>query len=80
MWVIQQEATIGCMEDYQIRSDGRGSFGVSALTERAQNRAAGPPATSNLTFWFRARADALQFVKAGEAEGFTFAGKELLGL
>jgi hypothetical protein len=68
------------MEDYQIKSDGRGSFGVSALTERAQNRAAGPPVTSNLTLWFRARADAIQFVKAGEAEGFAFAGKEFLSL
>jgi hypothetical protein len=68
------------MKDYQIKSDGRGSFGVSALTERAQIRAAGPPATSNSTLWFKTRADALQFVKAGEGEGFTFAGKELLGL
>jgi hypothetical protein len=67
------------MEDYQIKTDGRGSFGVSAQTERAQTRAAGPPVTSNLTLWFRARADALEFVKAGEAQGFTFAGKELLG-
>lgn len=67
------------MEDYQIKSDGRGSFGVSAQTERAQNRAARPPGTSNLTLCFKARADALQFVRAGEAEGFTFEGKELLG-
>ena len=68
------------MEDYEIKSDGHGSFGVSAQTERAQNRAEGPPATSNLTLWFRARAEAVQFVKAGEAEGFTFAGKELLSM
>jgi hypothetical protein len=66
------------MEDYQIKSDGRGSFGISALSERAQNRAAGPPVTSNLTLMFRGRADALEFVTAGEAQGFTFAGKEFL--
>jgi hypothetical protein len=68
------------MEDYQIKSDDRGSFGVSAQTERAQKRAAGPPATCNLTLWFRTRADALTFVQAGEADGYTFAGKELLGI
>ena len=67
------------MEDYQIKTDGSGSFGVSAQTERAQTRAAGPPVTSNLTLWFRARADAFEFVNAGEAQGFTFAGKKLLG-
>jgi hypothetical protein len=67
------------MEDYQIKSDGRGSFGVSAQTERAQKRAAGPPPTIDLTLWFRTRADALMFVRAGEADGYTFAGKELLG-
>jgi hypothetical protein len=66
------------MEDYQIKSDGRSSFGISAQTERAQMRAAGPPVTSDLTLVFRTRTDLLQFVKAGEAEGFTFAGKELL--
>ena len=68
------------MEDYQIKLDGRGSLGVSAQTERAQHRGAGPPATSDLTLVFKARADALEFVRAGEAQGFTFAGKELLGI
>jgi hypothetical protein len=67
------------MEDYQIKSDGRGNYGVSAQTERAQKRAAGPPVTSDLTLAFRTRDDALQFVRAGEAQGFTFSGKELLG-
>jgi hypothetical protein len=33
-----------------------------------------------LTLWFRARTDALEFVKAGQAQGFTFAGKELLAV
>jgi hypothetical protein len=37
------------MEDYQIKSDGRGTLGVSAQTERAQKRAPGPPLTSDLT-------------------------------
>ena len=68
------------MEDYQIKSDGHGSLGVSAQTERAKTRAAGPPVTSDLTLVFKARADALEFVRAGEAQGFTFAGKELLGI
>jgi hypothetical protein len=74
------QARLPGMEDYQIKSDGRGSFGVSALTERARTRAGPSGPTSNLTLWFRGgRADALQFVKVGEAEGFTFAGKDLLG-
>jgi hypothetical protein len=68
------------MEDYQIKSDGKGSFGVSALTERARNRAGSPAPTSAQTLWFReGRAQALQFVKAGEADGFTFAGRDLIG-
>ncbi len=67
------------MADYQIKSNGQGSFGVSAISERAQKRAAGPPLTSDLTLVFRGRTDALEFVTAGEAQGFTFAGKELLG-
>jgi len=66
------------MEDYQIKSNGQGIFGISALTERAQHRAAGPPVTSDLTLVFRTRAEALEFVTAGEAQGFIFAGKELL--
>jgi hypothetical protein len=66
------------MVDYQIKSNSRGSFGVSALSERAQKRAAGPPLSTDLTLMFRGRADALEFVTAGEADGFTFGGKELL--
>jgi hypothetical protein len=67
------------MEDYQIKSDGRSFFGVSAQTERAQSRAAGPPLKSNLTVVFRTRTEIVEFVSVGEAQGFTFAGKESLG-
>jgi hypothetical protein len=66
------------LEDYRIKS-WNGSLGVCTQTERAQNRVPGVPVTSDLTMAFRTRADLLQFVRASEAEGFTFAGNELLG-
>jgi hypothetical protein len=66
------------MNDHQIKTDGHGSVGVSALSERAQTRGSGPRTSSNLTLIFRARVDAIEFVRAGEAEGYTFAGKDLL--
>lgn len=65
--------------DYVLSSDGRGSFGVSGLTARAQNRTGGPPTSPSLTLMLRSESEAAAFVSAGEKEGFTFAGKELLG-
>lgn len=67
----------GC-PDYAIKSDEQGNLGISAITPRAQTRAPGPPANSELTLVFRSRAELLQFINSGEADGFTFARKDLL--
>jgi hypothetical protein len=67
------------MYDYIIKSDSSGGLGVVAKTERAKNRAIGPPIDSTPTLWFRTRTDGLKFIAVAEADGFTFAEKDLLG-
>jgi hypothetical protein len=51
---------------------------MAILLENAvANESCGATFSSDLTLVFKARADALDFVKAGEAQGFKFAGNEL---
>jgi hypothetical protein len=64
------------MADYRIGQDGTI---ITFLSERATQRAAGevhPKIGSHIAF--RTKSDAAGYVRAGEAEGFTFEGKEFL--
>jgi hypothetical protein len=64
------------MPDFAIRAlNTSGEIGISAQTERAQK-------ARNLkeghTITFKSRGEAIPYVEAAEAEGFTFSGKQLL--
>jgi hypothetical protein len=64
------------MADYRIGSDGTI---ITFLSERSTQRASGashPKVGSHIAF--KSRHETAQFVRAGEAEGFTFEGKEFL--
>jgi hypothetical protein len=63
------------MSDYRIESDGTV---VVFLSERATRRASGPNPKIGARLAFKTRFETAQFVRAGEAEGFTFEGKEFL--
>jgi hypothetical protein len=64
------------MADYRIGQDGTI---VTYLNERATQRASGevhPKVGSHIVF--KTRSDTAKYVRAGEAQGFTFEGKEFL--
>jgi hypothetical protein len=64
------------MADYRIERDGTV---IEFLSERSTQRASGsahPRIGARLAF--KTKRDTAQFVQAGEAEGFTFEGKEFL--
>jgi hypothetical protein len=63
------------MADYRIEPDGTV---VVFLTERSTQRASGPKPKIGARLAFKTRYETAQFVRAGEAEGFTFDGKEFL--
>jgi hypothetical protein len=63
------------MADYRIEPDGTV---VVFLSERATQRASGPKPKIGARLAFKTRFETAQFVRAGEAEGFTFEGKEFL--
>ncbi len=63
------------MSDYRIESDGSV---VVFLSERVTQRASGPNPKIGTRLAFKTRFETAQFVRAGEAEGFTFEGKEFL--
>jgi hypothetical protein len=64
------------MADFEIRAmNASGEIGISALTERSQ-KARGLAA--GITVVFKSRSEAVPYVEAAEAEGFTFSGKEIL--
>jgi hypothetical protein len=65
------------MEDYVIKRVGGGDWGITAQTERAQNRNPGGFKIGH-TLGFKGRDDIPDYVAVAEAEGLTFAGKELL--
>jgi len=62
------------VSDYRISPDGTM---VKLLSERAGRRGT-VPKPQGLSFAFRTPHETMQFVTAGEAEGFTFEGKEFL--
>ena len=63
------------MVDYRIETTG--TF-VTMLTERATNRGQGSKPKIGWGIGFKTKSDTERFVQAGEAEGFTFEGKEHL--
>jgi len=64
------------MADYKIIRSQGGEFGIRAESDRAGNRSK-PHNTKGMTLGFKTF-EALDFVRLGEAEGYTFEGKELL--
>jgi hypothetical protein len=63
------------MTDYRIGPNGTL---VVLLSARATQRGIGPKPERGSSLAFKTRHDAAEFVRAGEAEGFTFAGKEFV--
>ena len=63
------------MADYKIVADGTG---VVLLTQKALNRISGPKPPLGTTMAFETRRDTADFVRIGEAEGYTFEGKEFV--
>jgi hypothetical protein len=63
------------LADYRVEHDGTV---VVFLSERATRRAAGPNPNVGARLAFKTRRDTAEFVRAGEAEGFIFEGKEFL--
>ncbi len=65
------------MPDYQITPDGTA---VVIQSERATQRGTGPKPLLGWRIVFRTRHELAEFVRASEAEGFTFDGKQFLVL
>ncbi len=65
------------MADYKIIRLQGGEFGIRVESDRAGNRRK-PHNTKGTTLGFKTCFEALDFVRLGEAEGYTFEGKELL--
>jgi hypothetical protein len=63
--------------DYRVVRLSGGEFGIRAESDRAGNRT-GPHSTKGLTLAFRNGYDAWEFLSVGEAEGYTFEGRDLL--
>jgi len=64
------------MADYKIISFHGGEFGIRVESDRAGRRIE-PDNIKSMTLRFKTD-EALDFVRLGEAEGYTFEGKELL--
>ena len=65
------------MADYKIIRLPGGEFGIQVESDRAGNRRR-PHNTKGVTLAFKTDGEAFDFVRVGEAEGYTFEGKELL--
>jgi hypothetical protein len=63
------------MADYRIEPDGTV---VVFLSERATKRASGTNPEVGARLAFKTKYNTVEFVQAGESEGFTFEGKEFL--
>lgn len=61
--------------DYIVKMLNGGEVGISAMTNRAQQRSR---LQAGYTIAFRSRFEATEYVEVAEAEGFTFEGKEVL--
>jgi len=66
----------GYMADYKIVRLPGGEFGIRVESDRAGRRSE-PDNIKGMTLGFKTD-EALDFVRLGEAEGYTFEGKELL--
>jgi hypothetical protein len=64
------------MVDYRVEPDGTA---VALLSERSAQRGTGPKPKPGWRMVFKTKRDTAQFVRAGEAEGYSFEGKENLG-
>ena len=65
------------MADYKIIRFQGGEFGIQVESDRAGDRRK-PHNTTGVTLAFKTDDEVLDFVRLGEAEGYTFEGKELL--
>jgi hypothetical protein len=65
------------MADYKIIRLQGGEFGIQVESDRAGDRRK-PHNTKGVTLAFKTDDEVLDFVRLGEAEGYTFEGKELL--
>ena len=65
------------MADYKIIRFQDSGFGVRAESDRAGNRSK-PHSMKGMTLGFKTHFEALDFLRKGEAEGYTFEGRELL--
>jgi hypothetical protein len=63
------------MADYRIDPDG---LVVNYISVRATQRGLGPKPKIGARLAFKTNADMAEFVRAGEAAGFVFEGKEFL--
>ena len=63
------------MTDYRIEPDGTA---VTIVSGRATQRGKGPKPEQGWRIAFKSKYETAQFVRAGEAEGFTFEGKQFL--
>ncbi|MGH9498171.1 MAG: hypothetical protein ACRD3L_03440 [Terriglobales bacterium] len=61
--------------DYRIERDGTL---ITVLSDRATRRGKGPRPKQGWRVAFKSRYEAAEFVEAGEADGFSFEGKEFL--
>jgi len=64
------------MADYMIIPFQGGEFGIRAESDRAGSRSK-QHNTKGMTLGFKTRYEALDFVRLGEAEGYTFEGNEV---
>ena len=63
------------MADYRI---GQNGTLIVLLSVRTTQRGIGPKPERGSSLAFKTMHDAAEFVRAGEAEGFTFEGKEFV--
>jgi hypothetical protein len=63
------------MADYRIEPS---ATVIVYLSERARQRGQGPKPAIGAPLAFKSKYDTEEFVKLGEAEGYTFEGKEFL--
>jgi hypothetical protein len=70
------DATEARTPDYRIERDGKT---VVLVSERATQRGSGPKPQQGARLAFKNAHDTLQFVRAAEAEGFLFEGKDIFG-
>lgn len=66
------------MEDYIIRRMNNSEWGITAQTERAQNRNPGGIKIGHTLGFKGLGRDIYEYIEVAEAAGFTFAGKELI--